>query len=69
MSSGADLERPKLNITLDSLVLELAANQALGIKHGVDGVHGNLNREQQCHANQCEVLPHIDSCKARDGEG
>mmetsp|Transcript_28898 Transcript_28898/g.63711 ORF Transcript_28898/g.63711 Transcript_28898/m.63711 type:complete len:138 (-) Transcript_28898:56-469(-) len=42
MGTGADLERPQLDVTLDNGVLELATNQTLGIEHCVDGVHGNL---------------------------
>ncbi len=37
-----DLEWPVLDVLLHSLVVKLAANEALGIKDGVAGVDGDL---------------------------
>ena len=40
--SGLDLEGPELDIVLDGLVAKLAADEALGVEDGVDGVTGGL---------------------------
>ena len=40
--SGLDLEGPELDIVLDGLVAKLAADEALGVEDGVDGVTGSL---------------------------
>ena len=37
-----DLERPELDVLLNSLVLELATDQSLGIEHSVVRVSRNL---------------------------
>ena len=40
--AGLDLEGPELAISLDNLVRELAANEALGVEDSVGGVSGSL---------------------------
>ena len=40
--AGDNGKRPVLDIALDSGVAELAADEALGVEDGVDGVHGDL---------------------------
>ena len=37
-----DVKGPMLHVPLDGLVVEIAANQALGIENGVVGVHRHL---------------------------
>ena len=57
MGTGEDLEGPQLDVALDSGVLVLAANQALGIEHSVDGVHGHLQQGSSEGLSSCPPEP------------
>ena len=41
-SSGLDLERPVLHVTLDFSGIELTSNKTLSIEYSVSSIHSNL---------------------------
>ncbi len=48
--ASTDGEGPQLDVALDSGVLELSADETLGIEHCVGGVHGHLQAQKDSKA-------------------